>query len=45
MKADKAFTFVLSKYTNFADIFSKDLVAKLLEYIKINNHTINLEKD
>lgn len=33
---------ILSKYTNFANIFFKNLVAKLLEYIKINNHAINL---
>ena len=42
LKANKAPISVPSKYANFADIFSKNLVAKLPEHIKINNHTINI---
>ena len=42
LKADKILTSVSSKYTNFIDIFSKNLAAKLLEYIKINKYIINL---
>ena len=40
LKADEAFTSVSPNYTDFVDIFSKDL--KLLEYTKINNYAINL---
>ena len=42
--AKKAFTKILAKYTNFADVFSPELAFKLLEYIGINNHTIKLVK-
>ena len=44
-KADKALTFVFLKYTDFTDIFFKNSAAKLLEYIRINEHTIYLIKD
>lgn len=45
LKTGKAFNSVLSKYTNFVDIFFKNLIAKYLKYIRINNYTINLIKD
>lgn len=45
MKADEAPTSVLCKYTDFADIFFKDLVDELLEYTEINNYVIELVKD
>lgn len=45
LKADKTLISVLSKYTAFVNIFSKDLVVKLLKYIRINNYTINLIED
>lgn len=32
---------VLSKYTDFAHIFSLDLAAKLPKHIRVNNHFIN----
>ena len=38
----KALTKVFTKYLDFADIFLPDLASKLLEHIKINNHTIKL---
>ena len=38
----KAFTNISAKYTNFADIFSTDLVFKLFKHTGINNHTIKL---
>ena len=44
LKANKAIVFIKTKYVEFADIYSKDLVAKLPKYIKINNHAINLIK-
>lgn len=44
LKADEAPVFVLSKYVDVADVFSKDLVAKLPEYIGINDHVIDLIK-
>ena len=44
LKADEAFISILPKYINFADIFLKDLVAKLLEATKINDHSIDLIK-
>ncbi len=40
LKANKAFTKVPSKYTDFANIFSSKLAVELIEYIGINNHTI-----
>lgn len=45
LKTDETSTFVLFEYTNFVDVFSKDLVAKLLEYTKINNYPIDLVED
>ena len=44
LKADKAPTFILSKYANFANIFFKKLAAKLLEHIRIHKYSINLIK-
>ena len=42
LKTDKTLFEMFSKYTDFVDIFSPKMVAKLLEYMKINNHTIEL---
>ena len=39
---EKVFIKVLDKYVDFADISSLDLVSKLYEHIRINNHTIKL---
>lgn len=33
------------KYVNYADVFSPDLVMKLLEYTDINDHIIKQKKD
>ena len=44
LKADKTLISVSPEYIDFADIFSKDPVTKLLKYIEINNHAINLIK-
>ena len=44
LKVDEPFIFVSSKYINFADVFSKNLVIKLVKYIRINNHTIKFIK-
>lgn len=41
---DKVFIVVLSKYTDFAIIFSLNLAAKLLKHTRVNNHLINLVK-
>ena len=38
----KALAKVSAKYSNFADVFSLDLVSKLLEHTRINNHAIKL---
>ena len=40
--AEKAPTKVSAEYSDFADIFSLDLVSKLPEHIGINNHAIEL---
>ena len=40
--AEKALTKVPAKYSDFADIFSADLVSKLLEHTGINKHAIEL---
>ena len=40
--AEKAFTKIFTKYSNFADLFSLDFLSKLLEYTKINNYAIKL---
>ena len=42
LKADKAFTKILSEYANFADVFSLKLATKLSKHIKIKNKTIEL---
>lgn len=42
LKADEVFTSVFAKFPDFTDVFSKDLVPKLLKYIMIDNYTINL---
>lgn len=44
LKADKIFIFVLSKYTDFVNIFSKDLGTKLLNHTEINDYAISLIK-
>ena len=36
---------VLSKYINYADVFSFDLAMKLLKNTGINKHAIKLQKD
>lgn len=41
-KLDEAFSAILLEYTDFADIFSLDLIMELLEYIQINNYAIKL---
>ena len=33
---------ITTKYANFVDVFSPDLVSKLLKYTEINDHTIKL---
>lgn len=45
MKEDKGFTKVFSKYANFVVIFLLKLIAELLKYVGINNHTIRLIDD
>ena len=45
LKTDEAFTLVLFKYTNFINIFSKNLAVKFSEYTWINNHAINLTQN
>ncbi len=45
LKADKAFSEVPSKYTDFADVFSLKLAVELLEHIGINDYTIELVDD
>ena len=40
--AKEALTKVPAKYSDFADVFSPDLVSKLSEHSKINNHAIKL---
>ena len=44
LKADKTTTAIPSKYAIFADVFSKDLAAKLPEHTGIINYTIELIK-
>lgn len=44
MKTNKALISILCKYIDFIDNFFKNLVAKLLEHSRINNHIINLIK-
>ena len=45
LKADEIPTKVPSKYTDFADVFSPKLAAKLLEHTEINDHAIKLVDD
>ena len=45
LKVDKAYTNILSKYTNFANIFLSKLITKFLQYTDINNHPIKLIDD
>ena len=45
LKADKVLIKVLSKYTDFADIFLPKLAVELLKHIKIYNHAIELVND
>ena len=45
LKADKVLTKVLSKYTNFAEVFSPKLATELSKYIKINDYAIMLVDD
>ena len=45
LKAKKTFVSVPIKYLDFANVFSEELAAMLLEYIKINTNTIDLEKN
>lgn len=42
MKFNQVFIVVLSKYTDFINVFSSDFVAKLLKYSRINHYLINL---
>ena len=42
---DKAPTIVLVKYFNYNNIFSAKYIIELLKYIRINDHTIKLEKN
>lgn len=41
LKANKVFIVVPSKYIDLINIFSPNFVAKLPEYIKINNYSFN----
>ncbi len=45
LKADEALTKVLSKYADFADVFSPKLAVELPEYTGINDHAIELVDD
>lgn len=42
LKTNKTFISISTKYANFANIFSKNLVAKLPEHNRINDYAINL---
>ena len=42
MIVKKAFTKVFAKYSDFADVFSSDLVSKLPKHTRINDHAIEL---
>ena len=43
LKANKAPTTILTKYSDYTDIFLSKLAAKLSKYTSINNHAIELE--
>ena len=45
LKANKVLTKVFCEYIDFAEVFLSKLVAKLSEYIRINNHAIELVND
>lgn len=42
LKTDKTPTYVISKYTNFANIFFNNLAARLPEHIETNEYTLDL---
>lgn len=42
LKNNKTLISIFSKYNNFADIFFKDLAAKFLKQLGINNYTMDL---
>ncbi len=42
LKVDEAFFKLPSEYANFADVFSPKLATELPEYIRINDHAIEL---
>ena len=42
LKGNETPTFIPSKYTDFADIYSKDLAVMLPKHTRINDHAINL---
>ncbi len=42
LKVTQALTSILSKYTDFANVFSENLAVKFLKHIKINDHAIDL---
>lgn len=42
LKADETFIAILSEYSDIVNVFSLDLIEKLLEYIRINDHVIRL---
>ena len=44
LSIEKIFKNFLIKYLNLTNVFSKDLVIELPEYLSINKHIINLEK-
>lgn len=41
LKVDKAPTTIWPEYSNFANVFSPELVIEFLKHIGINNYTIN----
>ena len=42
---DKIFTKVLTKYSNYSNVFLAKNTIKILKYIKIDDHIIKLEKN
>lgn len=45
LKAKKAFTIDFTKYFNYINIFSSEIIAEILKYNGINNYIIELEED
>ena len=43
--ANKALTSILTKYSDFADVFSPELASELLEHIEIKDHAIKFVDD